>query len=72
MPIIQAIFENGVFRPVGPVDLPEKCEVEVHVVGLPHEPNPSSEGMERIYELLSKRFNSGCHDTAERHNEHQP
>lgn len=78
MPIIQAIFENGVFRPVTPVDLPERCEVEVHVVGpqqekgLPQQPNPSSEGMEKIYELLGKRFDSGCQDTAERHNEHQP
>ncbi len=26
---IHAIYENGVFRPVQPVDLPERCEVEV-------------------------------------------
>jgi predicted DNA-binding antitoxin AbrB/MazE fold protein len=25
---IHAVFENGVFRPTGPVDLPESCEVE--------------------------------------------
>jgi predicted DNA-binding antitoxin AbrB/MazE fold protein len=28
---IHAIYENGVFRPTGPVDLPERCEVEVEV-----------------------------------------
>ena len=28
---IHAIYENGVFRPVQPVDLPERCEVEVDI-----------------------------------------
>ena len=28
--------------------------------------------LDRIYEILSHRYNSGHHDTAERHNEHQP
>ena len=28
---IRAIYENGVFRPVQPVDLPERCEVEVDI-----------------------------------------
>ena len=28
---IHAIYGNGVFRPTGPVDLPERCEVEVEV-----------------------------------------
>jgi predicted DNA-binding antitoxin AbrB/MazE fold protein len=28
---IHAIYENGVFRPTGPVDLPQRCEVEVEV-----------------------------------------
>src|SRR5438128_5607696 len=28
---IHAVFENGVFRPTEPVDLPERCEVEVEV-----------------------------------------
>jgi hypothetical protein len=32
----------------------------------------SRDGMDAIYEILSRRFNSGHHDTAERHNEHQP
>jgi hypothetical protein len=26
----------------------------------------------RVYEILGRRFDSGHHDTAERHNEHQP
>jgi predicted DNA-binding antitoxin AbrB/MazE fold protein len=28
MAIITAIFENGVFRPLGPVELPERTRVE--------------------------------------------
>jgi predicted DNA-binding antitoxin AbrB/MazE fold protein len=28
---IPAIYENGVFRPLGEVQLPEKCEVELSV-----------------------------------------
>ena len=27
-------------------------------------------GMDEIYEVLSRRFRSGHHDTAQRHNEH--
>lgn len=72
MPIIQAVFENGVFRPVTPVDLPEQCEVEVHVGELPHEPNPSDEGMDRIYELLRKPVDTGVVDLAARHDELDP
>jgi predicted DNA-binding antitoxin AbrB/MazE fold protein len=26
---IHAIYENGVFRPLEPVNLPEKCQVEI-------------------------------------------
>jgi predicted DNA-binding antitoxin AbrB/MazE fold protein len=28
---LHAIYENGVFRPMQPVDLPERCEVEVDI-----------------------------------------
>ena len=29
--VIHAIFENGVFRPVERVELPERCEVELQI-----------------------------------------
>jgi predicted DNA-binding antitoxin AbrB/MazE fold protein len=29
--VIHAVYENGVFRPTEPVDLPENCEVKVLV-----------------------------------------
>jgi predicted DNA-binding antitoxin AbrB/MazE fold protein len=67
MNTVHAVFENGVFRPLGQVDLPEHTEVEF-------EPRPATmdPGLKKIYETLSLRFRSGEHDVAARHNEHQP
>ncbi|HEV3416445.1 MAG TPA: antitoxin family protein [Pirellulales bacterium] len=65
-----AIFENGVFRPVEKVDLPDRCEVEVEVRTVAtHSDVPS---LEEVYEILSRRFDSGETDVAARHDEHQP
>ena len=75
--MITAIFENGVFRPTEKVDLPEGVTVrfepeEIETPTLnPTVPSPSA-GQLKIYDVLSRRFNSGSHDLAERHNEHQP
>jgi predicted DNA-binding antitoxin AbrB/MazE fold protein len=67
MNTIRAIYENGVFRPLDPVDLPEGSEVLLSVKVL--EP-PSPAVLDALYEILSRRHRSGNHDTAERHNEH--
>ena len=73
---IHAIFQNGVFRPVEPVDLPENTPVEFEPRVLPDVPQaaapPMSEGLAKIYEILGRRYHSGYTDTAARHNEHQP
>ncbi|MDY0166746.1 MAG: antitoxin family protein [Thermoguttaceae bacterium] len=73
---IHAIYENGVFRPVEPVDLPDRTAVqfEPRVIAEPSEPlrNSMSEGLARIYDILGRRYSSGYTDTAARHNEHQP
>ncbi len=68
---VKLIYENGVFTPVNPVDLPEKFEVEID---LPKEPasHPPTKAMGKIYEILSRRYDAGKTDLAERHNEHQP
>ena len=29
---IRAVFENGLFRPTEPVDLPEACEVQIEIL----------------------------------------
>jgi predicted DNA-binding antitoxin AbrB/MazE fold protein len=70
---IHAIYENGVFRPVEPVDLPEHTAVEFEprIKEGPEAP-PMSEGLAKVYAILGERFDSGHTDTAARHNEHQP
>jgi predicted DNA-binding antitoxin AbrB/MazE fold protein len=67
---IHAIYENGVFRPTQPVDLPERCEVEVEVREV--KPDHTAPTLDDVYAILSERFNSGAHDVAARHDEHQP
>jgi predicted DNA-binding antitoxin AbrB/MazE fold protein len=72
---INAIFENGVFRPIDKVDIPDHCRVQIEVRQVQEEPKtqaPMSPGLEKIYEILGRRYNSGHTDTAERHNDHQP
>jgi predicted DNA-binding antitoxin AbrB/MazE fold protein len=67
MKTVAAIYENGVFRPLEKVDLPEASEVSVVV------PEPvAPPALAAIYESMSFQFDSGCRNTAERHNEHQP
>ena len=67
---IRAIFENGVFRPIEKVELPEGCEVELEFRQLRE--SSDTAGLRAVYTILSRRHSSGEHDIAERHNEHQP
>lgn len=71
MSTIRAIFEKGVFRPIGPVDLPEKTQVvfEPRIVNTDAAPSPT---MARVYEVLSRSYDTNQPDLAERHDEHQP
>lgn len=74
---VRAVFENGVFRPMEIVKLAEGTVVELQVVEEVVDvrslvPPGTDEGLIQVYEILGRRFNSGHHDTAERHNEHQP
>jgi predicted DNA-binding antitoxin AbrB/MazE fold protein len=70
---IRAIYENGVFRPAQPVDLPDKTAVEVDVraVGL-DTPEAQEVARKEIFEILSRSYDTGQTDTAARHDEHQP
>jgi predicted DNA-binding antitoxin AbrB/MazE fold protein len=71
MKTIHAVYESGVFRPLETVELPERTEVEF-------EPRPVAKQEEHaghldgIYAILGERYQSGEHDVAARHNEHQP
>ena len=68
---IHAICENGVFRPTEPVDLPEHTEVEFEPRTLEGD-RVAATALDRVYEILSRRYDSGRSDVAARHNEHQP
>lgn len=70
MPTIRAIYENGVFRPLEPVDLPDSCWVKLHILSI--EGPERDDDMDPIYAILGRTYCSGHDDTAERHNEHQP
>lgn len=45
MPVVHAVYENGVFKPTEPVSLPEACEVEFEPrVVDPGRPTPPNQG----------------------------
>jgi predicted DNA-binding antitoxin AbrB/MazE fold protein len=69
MKTITAVYENGVFRPIEPVDLPEGATVRIvpEVGGAPQE-----EARRRVFEILSTSCETGDREAAARHNEHQP
>ena len=68
---VRAIYENGVFRPTQPVDLPDRTEVEFEPKALGDSQDDGAE-QELIYSLLGQSIPSGERDVAARHNEHQP
>ena len=67
---VHAVYENGVFRPVGPVDLPDPCEVEFEPRLI--RPGIASRGLDEVYAVLGERYASGEQDVAARHDERQP
>ena len=69
MGTIQAVFENGVFRPLSDVSLPEKARVEFEPRVLELR---ESGAMTEAFEILSHSYDTGLTDLAARHDEHQP
>lgn len=72
MKAIHAVYEDGVFKPTEPVDLPEHSEVKVEPIYPDQETAAKAEAKKRIHKILSERYDSGDPFGAERHNEHQP
>ncbi len=70
MKVIHAFFKNGAFHPIEPVELPEDCHVEFEPCVV--DKGCSTPNLDEVYAVLKKRFESGEHDVAQRHNEHQP
>ena len=51
----------------------QEVEVQMKVVPSPPPTKPAmTPGLAAIYAILGERFDTGEHDVAERHNEHQP
>jgi predicted DNA-binding antitoxin AbrB/MazE fold protein len=67
---IPAIYENGVFRPLEPVVLPEKTPVTVVPDIVPNEKIGSAS--DELYAILAERSESGFTDTAARVDELDP
>ena len=78
MATITAVYEKGVFRPTEPIELPEGSHVQVDLGPAngaipPAKRTPEQEAhMDRVYEILSHRYDGGASDVAARHDEHQP
>jgi predicted DNA-binding antitoxin AbrB/MazE fold protein len=68
---VRAFFEDGVFKPIDPVGLPEHAEVEFEP-RLVSDSQSREAAKDRIFEILDERFDSGDRNGAQRHNEHQP
>jgi predicted DNA-binding antitoxin AbrB/MazE fold protein len=68
---VDAIYRDGMFQPIGRVNLPEDCHVKLQIEPVEVAAD-EGEAIVEIYRLMGKRFNSGERDVAERHNEHQP
>jgi predicted DNA-binding antitoxin AbrB/MazE fold protein len=66
---IHAVFENGVFRPTGPVELPDRCEVEFEPRVVDHDGRRPA--LDDVYATLAERYSSGESDVSARHDEHQ-
>lgn len=66
----RVVYENGVFRPLTSVSLPEH-KVLVLVEKSDQLSTPAEDQSE-ILAVLAERYSSGDSDVAERHNEHQP
>ena len=72
---VRAIYENGVFKPAAPVNLPDRAEVELEARVISKTPDQSEQNQKadaEIAGILSRRYDTGQTDAAERHNEHQP
>jgi predicted DNA-binding antitoxin AbrB/MazE fold protein len=71
MKTVHAVYEQGVFRPLQGVELPEHTEVEFEPKVVSRR-RAHANARKEIYSILSERYETGVTDLAARHNEHQP
>jgi predicted DNA-binding antitoxin AbrB/MazE fold protein len=66
MPTFNGIYENGVVRFPGPVDIPEGAKVTVAVIDVPPPQSPLGCNSPELYEILSHSYDTGETDLAAR------
>ena len=69
METVHAVYENGVFRPMGPVQLPEHSQVVFEPRLINGQPK---QDLQAIFSILDERYDTGEPDLAARHDELQP
>ena len=72
MRVIQAIYEQGVFRPLEKINLPEHTSVELQFQDRVPATALEDEPQSALWTLLKQRFEGDDPRVSERHNEHQP
>lgn len=70
MKTVHAIYENGVFRPLTDVELPDRVEVEF--VPHPVRPTAHESRQDAVYDILAQAFDTDDPHLSQRHDEHQP
>jgi hypothetical protein len=68
---LEGIIVNGQVQLDAPAPLPTGTRVRIEAVEPARTPEYEAH-LDRLYELLSLRFDGGESDVAARHNEHQP
>jgi predicted DNA-binding antitoxin AbrB/MazE fold protein len=71
MNAIPAVYENGLFRPIEPVELPEGTKVVVETEEVVAERIRAAR--RRVFDCLSRSYDTGeAGNALETHNDHQP
>jgi len=69
--VVHAIYENGLFRPIDPVELPDKCEVDlmIHQSGPRNAAGPDTTPLAGIAAIAGEHPENPNlpHDMAEQH-----
>jgi predicted DNA-binding antitoxin AbrB/MazE fold protein len=71
MKTVHAVYEQGVFRPLQDIELPEHTEVEFEPKVISRR-RAYGNALKELYSILSERHETGVKDLAARHDEHQP
>jgi predicted DNA-binding antitoxin AbrB/MazE fold protein len=68
----EAVYEDRVFKPLAPISLAPGTSVTISI-SQDDKAFSQTEAVDRkVFEILSRRHNSGQFDVAARHNDHQP